>query len=89
MIHGLPWWNWVLQIVGISMSYFGAILNTRMDIRGFYVWLFSNTILLILHAVAGLWLLCLLDIAYYQINLKGIMNWRRNFATVSVSDSDV
>ena len=76
-VHGLPWWNWALQGAGLVSSYLGAELNSRMDIRGFYIWLASNVTLVVLHAASGLWLLCLLDVAYVRINLHGIARWRK------------
>lgn len=73
----LPWWNWTLQGVGIVTSYAGAVLNARLNVKGFYVWLISNVTLFTLHAYSGLWGLCVLDVAYTHINLKGIAHWRR------------
>jgi len=48
-----------------------------MDIRGFYVWLCSNLTLLVLHIASGLWLLALLDVAYFRLNLYGILRWKQ------------
>jgi nicotinamide riboside transporter PnuC len=75
--QGLPWWNWALQGAGLASSYVGAELNSRLDIRGFHVWIISNVTLVVVHAVSGLWLLCLLDVAYFWINLQGILRWRK------------
>jgi len=75
--HGLPWWNWALQGLSLVSSYAGAELNSRMDIRGFYVWLCSNLTLLVLHIASGLWLLALLDVAYFRLNLYGILRWKQ------------
>jgi len=74
--HGLPWWNWALQTIGVCSSYLGAELNSRMDVRGFHIWMFSNLCLLILHAVSGLWVLCLLDLLYLRLNFRGISRWK-------------
>jgi hypothetical protein len=79
--YGLPWWNWCLQGVGVSLSYAGAVLNARLDIRGFRIWLISNVALFVLHAFSGLWLLCALDAAYFRINLMGLRQWRRKDQT--------
>jgi len=78
--HGLPWWNWTLQGIGVVASYVGAELNARLDIRGFYVWLFSNVVLFALHAASGLWLLCILDAGYFRLNILGPMHWKRKKA---------
>jgi hypothetical protein len=57
IFHGIPWWNWALQLFGLVSSYIGAVMNSRLDVRGFYVWLFSNSVLLVLHVIAGCGLL--------------------------------
>ncbi len=75
--HTLTWWNWTLQGIGLVTSYLGAELNSRRDIRGFHLWLLSNAALVIVHAVSGLWLLCLLDVAYVSVNIHGIVRWRK------------
>ncbi len=73
---GVPWWSWVLQAIGVASSYVGAELNARMRVEGFYVWLVSNLVLLIVHVTSGLWELALLDVLYFRINLVGIRHWR-------------
>jgi hypothetical protein len=86
----LPWWNWTLQALGLVSSYAGAELNSRMDIRGFYVWMFSNIVLFVLHAASGLWVLCVLDMAYFRVNVRGIAHWHRamSLPIIAPSDSD-
>jgi hypothetical protein len=75
--HGLPWWNWALQGVGLVTSYVGAELNSRMNVRGFQVWMASNVCLFVLHAISSLWLLCVLDALYLRLNFRGVSRWRR------------
>jgi hypothetical protein len=53
-VRDLPWGNWGLQAAGVVSSYVGAELNSRLDIRGFRIWLFSNVLLFVLHALSGL-----------------------------------
>jgi hypothetical protein len=79
--HGLPWWNWALQAIGVSTSYAGAVLNARLDVRGFYIWFFSNVTLFLLHALTGLWLLCLLDVMYFRINMISARTWKKSGRT--------
>jgi len=74
---GLPWWNWALQFAGAVCAFGGAVLNARLKIQGFYLWITANVLLCIVHAAAGLWLLCVLDIVYVRINLTGIEQWER------------
>lgn len=77
MHSGLPWWNWVLQIICVVGSYAGAVLNARADIRGFYIWRVSNVGSLLIHAYSGLWIFCCLDVAYFWLNMTAPRNWAR------------
>ena len=77
MYHGLPYWNWALQVIAVVTSYYGATLNMRMDVRGFYVWIVSNLCLVTIHLVSHLWILACLDVLYFQINVRSIIRWRR------------
>lgn len=72
----LPWWSWSLQLLGVAGSYTGAVLNARQDIRGFQAWIVSNLLLLVVHLTSGLWLLAVLDVLYFRINVKAIGIWR-------------
>jgi nicotinamide riboside transporter PnuC len=74
--NAVPAWNWALQGVGLLTAYVGAELNTRMKISGFYVWLVSNVTLAALHAATSLWLLLVLDLLFFRVNLMGIRRWR-------------
>jgi hypothetical protein len=74
--HGLPAWNWALQCVGIVCAYVGAELNSRLDVRGFHLWLFANVALFVVHTWSGLWVLYLLDLAYCRLNPRAIKRWR-------------
>lgn len=74
--NAVPAWNWALQAVGLLTAYVGAELNTRMKISGFYVWLVSNVTLAALHAATSLWLLLILDLLFFRVNLMGIRRWK-------------
>lgn len=74
-ILAVPAWNWALQAVGVVTAYIGAELNARMKISGFAVWLASNVTLAVLHAATGLWLLLVLDVLFFRVNLIGIRVW--------------
>lgn len=73
----VPAWNWGLQGLGVITGYAGAELNARMRIEGFFLWLVSNIALGILHASTGLWLLLVLDVLFFRVNLVGIRHWSR------------
>lgn len=76
-IDAVPMWNWALQGIGLITAYVGADLNSRLRISGFYVWLASNITLAVLHAATGLWLLFLLDIMFFRLNVRGVLTWSR------------
>lgn len=78
-IQGLPLWNWILQAVGLLSAYAGAELNSRMRISGFYVWTVGNVALIVVNAIAGLWLLALLNVLYLHINARGVLRWSKTF----------
>ena len=73
----VPPWSWVVQFVGLVSAYVGAELNACMRIKAFYLWLASNVALAIVHAASSLWLLLLLDLLFFRVNLLGIRKWSR------------
>jgi nicotinamide riboside transporter PnuC len=75
--HTVPWWNWALQFAGLFTAYVGAELNARMRIGGFLLWLVSNITLAVLHAITGLWLLLVLDVLFFRVNVLGTVRWAR------------
>ena len=74
-IHGLPWWIWLLQAIGMALAYLGAELNSRLDARGFRVWIAANIALFVLHIISGLMLLGILDLLYIRLNARAIQRW--------------
>ncbi len=76
-IGDVPLWSWVLQGLGLVTAYVGAELNARKSRSGFHVWLVSNVTLAILHAGTGLWLLFVLDLMFFRINVIGLRRWSR------------
>jgi nicotinamide riboside transporter PnuC len=73
----VPAWNWTLQAIGVVFAYLGAEFNARLRIEGFFLWLASNVALAVLHALTGLWLLLVLDVLFFRVNLIGIRRWSR------------
>jgi hypothetical protein len=76
-LNTVPAWNWALQFVGVVTAYVGAEFNARMRIGGFFLWLGSNITLAVLHAATGLWLLFLLDVLFFRVNVLGVRRWVR------------
>jgi hypothetical protein len=81
----LPWWDWLLQTIGVILSYTGAEMNARMDISSLYVWRLANVTLFILHAVSGLWLLCVLYVAYFRLSFIAVKKWKATRLTNSLN----
>lgn len=75
-VHGLPLWNWALQVAGLVLAYSGAELNARQSPRGFQLWIGSNLVLGAVHLVTGLWILLVLDLLFLRVNVLGLARWR-------------
>ena len=74
-LGGVPAWNWLLQAAGLLTAYVGAELNARQRPEGFVVWIASNAALSALHALTGLWLLFVLDLLFFRVNVMGLRRW--------------
>lgn len=81
-MYGLPWWNWLLQAIGITFAYIGAELNSRLDVRGFFLWMAANVVLFVVHVASGLVLLSVLDLIYVRLNIRAIRRWTAARKTV-------
>lgn len=81
-MSGLPWWNWLLQAIGITLAYLGAELNSRLDVRGFFLWMAANLVLFMVHVTSGLVLLSILDLIYIRLNIRALQRWAEARKTV-------
>jgi nicotinamide riboside transporter PnuC len=59
-----------------ALAVTGVWLNNRRRRVCFLVWLFSNTISLAVHAVAGVWPLVVRDAAFLVLSVHGWWLWR-------------
>jgi len=73
--EGVPAWSWALQVVAVITQFLGAELNARLKISGFYILMIANLTLFVIHITAGLWLILILDVLYFRINIKGLRTW--------------
>lgn len=64
-------WLWV------SMAIAGAVLNAHRRIEGFYLWIASNTGLIVHNFSIGQVSQAILFIVFTGISIHGIRNWRR------------
>lgn len=73
--EGIPTWSWILQSIAIFTQFLGAELNARLKINGFYVLMIANITLAIIHIISGLWIVLILDVLYFRINIRGLRTW--------------
>jgi nicotinamide riboside transporter PnuC len=64
------------QLVVVACGLAGNVLINRKDARGFYLWLISNGLLVVLQLVTGMYLLMLLYVAYFILSAQGLRRWR-------------
>jgi len=64
--------SWIFTFV----SLFGAYLNSKQDVRGFYLWLFSNGYNSLLFLYMGQLPQAFLFFAYWLITLNGVRSWK-------------
>jgi nicotinamide riboside transporter PnuC len=74
--QGHPWWSWLLQGIGVVLAYSGAELNSRLNVRGFSLWIAANVALFLVHVTSGLALLSILDVIYIRLNVRAIQRWK-------------
>ncbi|MCA3000373.1 MAG: nicotinamide mononucleotide transporter [Rhodocyclaceae bacterium] len=74
-----------IQLLAMLFGMVGAILNARMNILGFVLWLFSNILLLVIALQHGLYPAALLQLFYAVTCLYGIVTWMRKRKTVPAS----
>lgn len=57
-------------------SIIGAVLVARKSVLGFYLWLVSNVIWLIVDVMIGLWEQVPIWLAFTATSAYGIINWK-------------
>ena len=65
--------SWVFAVIAIV----GAVLNARQSIKGFYLWLVSNTGFIVINFLIGMPAQATLFIVYNIITVYGIYQWRK------------
>lgn len=73
--EAVPAWSWCLQFISLISQFVGAELNARRKIVGFYILMFANITLIIIHFTSSLWVLLILDLLYLRINIRGVRHW--------------
>lgn len=55
----------------------GCYLSNHKDRRCYWLWLFSNSLTLAIHADAGIWSLAIRDLAFLALAVHGLRKWTR------------
>lgn len=71
----------ICGIIATILAVAGVILNNRLNIACFYVWLVSNAITLALHVHVGLWSLAIRDAIFLALAVEGLMRWKSRGST--------
>ena len=70
-------WSNALQLVTVVCGLAGNLLINRKDARGFYLWIVTNGLLVIIQVLTGMYLLMVLYVAYSALAVEGLVKWRR------------
>jgi hypothetical protein len=66
--------NWII----IFCALFGAYLNSKQDVRGFKVWIVTNTYLSAYNFLSGELAQGFLFSIYLVIAINGLISWKKN-----------
>lgn len=69
-------WIEIFGLISTALAVTGVVLNNNKKAGCFYLWIFSNAICFVLHAVTGLYSLCLRDFIFFLLAFDGINKWR-------------
>ena len=69
--------NEVFGTVAMVLAVAGVLLNNRLNISCFYLWLISIAICAGLHADVGLWSLFVRDIIFLILVVEGWVRWSK------------
>ena len=67
---------WVLGLVGWTLAFCGVYLIGEKDVRGFYLNIFANALLIADAVVFGHWTLVLAMLAFTTLNVVNIWKWQ-------------
>jgi nicotinamide riboside transporter PnuC len=67
----------ILQGIAITTGLVGSVMNAQRRVGGFYFWLASNTAMVVMNMMMGLYGMVFLFVMYSGICVHGIRNWAR------------
>ena len=65
----------VFGFIVMVLAVGGVVLNNRLNIACFYLWIVSNAISAGLHVHSGLWMMCVRDVIFLVLAIDGINKW--------------
>jgi len=68
---------WICNWLVVFLALYGAFLNSKQNIYGFFVWIITNTYLLTYNLAIGEISQGVLFAAYLLITMNGIVVWGR------------
>jgi nicotinamide mononucleotide transporter len=71
-----------LQVVAATLGLAGQYLVNRRSIRGYYLWIGANVVLIPVSAYAGLYVLSALYAVYLGLCVHGVVYWSRKADSV-------
>jgi nicotinamide riboside transporter PnuC len=66
----------VLQILSVVFGLAGNVLINRRNTNGFRFWIISNFIAIFIMAMANLWWMMIMFIAYLVLAVDGLKKWK-------------
>ena len=67
----------VIGAIGSILAVTGVMLNNRMRIECFWLWMVSNLVSAGIHVYTGLWSLAFRDIVFFVLAVQGLRYWRK------------
>lgn len=67
----------IIGMIGTILAVAGVMLNNRLNIACFSVWIVSNLIFAVLHVSAGLWSIVVRDVVFTFLAIEGWRQWSK------------
>jgi nicotinamide riboside transporter PnuC len=71
----------VIQILSVILGLTGNVLVNRRNSNGFKFWIISNCLAIGVMAMAHLWWMMIMFVAYLFLAVDGLRKWRKNAET--------
>ncbi len=75
------------SVISSVLAITGVVLNNRLNITCFYLWIVSNVICAIIHAFSGLYVLAGKDLIFFLLAIHGLWSWSQKKSNVSAKNA--